>query len=156
MYCNPPGSSVHGILQARLLEWVAMPSSRESSQPRDRTQVSHTAGRFFTIWVTREACLLETKFSNSELWLQLTISFLPESCVQLVRMCWWLSQRPISAGANFTQRNPLAQSWWHPLLSHCSQRRRTLVSRRSVSEWNTVHNKNRKHWECLLGRQCLS
>ena len=35
MDCNPPGSSVHGILQARILEWVAMPSSRESSQPRD-------------------------------------------------------------------------------------------------------------------------
>ena len=38
--CSPPNSSVHGILQARLLEWVAMPVSRESSQPRDRTQVS--------------------------------------------------------------------------------------------------------------------
>ena len=48
MYC-PPGSSVHGILQARILEWVAMPSSRESSQPRGRTQISHIAGRFFTI-----------------------------------------------------------------------------------------------------------
>ena len=38
-----------GILQARILEWVAMPSPRGSSQPRDRTQVSHTAGSFFTI-----------------------------------------------------------------------------------------------------------
>ena len=47
--CSPPGSSVHGILQARILEWVAMPSSRGSSQPRDRTQVSRIAGRFFTI-----------------------------------------------------------------------------------------------------------
>ena len=50
-----PGSSVHGILQARIQEWVAMPSSRGSSQPRNQTQVSHIAGRFFTIWVTREA-----------------------------------------------------------------------------------------------------
>ena len=41
-----------GILQARILEWVAMPSSRGSSQPRDGTQVSHIAGRFFTIWAT--------------------------------------------------------------------------------------------------------
>jgi len=49
MDCSPPGSSVHGILQARILEWVAIPFSRGSSQPRDRTQVSHTAGRFFTI-----------------------------------------------------------------------------------------------------------
>ena len=46
-----------GILQARILEWIALPSSRESSQPMDRTQVSHTAGRFFMIWTTREAHL---------------------------------------------------------------------------------------------------
>ena len=43
-----PGSPVHEILQARILEWVAMPSSRGSSQPRDRTQVSHVTGGFFT------------------------------------------------------------------------------------------------------------
>ena len=58
--CDPmdyslPGSSVHGILQARILEWVAMPSSRGSSQPRVQTQVSGIIDRFFTIWATREA-----------------------------------------------------------------------------------------------------
>ena len=53
--CSPPGSSVHGMLQAKILEWVTMPSSRGSSQSRDQTQVSHTAGRRFTIWATREA-----------------------------------------------------------------------------------------------------
>ena len=46
MDCSPPGSSVHGILQARILEWVAMPSSRGSSRPRDWTHISCTAGRF--------------------------------------------------------------------------------------------------------------
>ena len=46
---------VHGILQARRLEWVAFPFSRGSSQPRDWTQVSRIAGRFFTSWATREA-----------------------------------------------------------------------------------------------------
>ena len=45
MNCSPPGSSVHGILQARILEWVAMPSSRGSSQPRDWTRVSCAASR---------------------------------------------------------------------------------------------------------------
>ena len=55
MDCSLPDSSVHGILQARILEWVAMPFSRESSQPGDRTQVSHIAGRFFIIWATRKA-----------------------------------------------------------------------------------------------------
>ena len=49
-----PGPSAHGILQTRILEWVAMPSSRGSSQPRDWIQVSSIAGRFFTIWATRE------------------------------------------------------------------------------------------------------
>ena len=47
--------TVHGILQARILEWIAFPFSRGSSQPRDRTQVSHIAGRFFTNWATKEA-----------------------------------------------------------------------------------------------------
>ena len=46
---SPPGSSVHWILQARLLEWVAIPSSRGSSQPRDQTQFSRIAGRFFRL-----------------------------------------------------------------------------------------------------------
>ena len=48
MYHSPPGSSVHGILQARILEWVAVSSSRGSSRPRDWTRVSRIAGRFFT------------------------------------------------------------------------------------------------------------
>ena len=47
--CSPPGSSVHGILQARILEWVAIPFSRGFSQPRNRTLVSCIAGGFFTI-----------------------------------------------------------------------------------------------------------
>ena len=54
MNCSLPGFRVHGILQAEILEWVAIPSSRESSRPRDWTQVSCIAGGFFTIWATRE------------------------------------------------------------------------------------------------------
>ena len=46
--CDPMDYTVHGILQARILEWVAVPFSRGSSQPRDQTQVSHIAGGFFT------------------------------------------------------------------------------------------------------------
>ena len=52
MDCSPPGSSVHGIFQARILEWAAIPFSRGSSRPRDQTKVSWTASRFFTIWAT--------------------------------------------------------------------------------------------------------
>ena len=51
--CSPPGSSVHRILQARILEWVAIPFSRGSPWSRDWTHVSCSAGRFFTIWATR-------------------------------------------------------------------------------------------------------
>ena len=54
MDCRPPGSSVHGILQARTLERIAISFSRASSQPKDRTQVSCITGRFFTVWATKK------------------------------------------------------------------------------------------------------
>ena len=61
-----------GILQAKILGWVAMPSSRASSQPRDRTQVSCIAGRFFTVWATREAQDYRNKCANHAEYLFLT------------------------------------------------------------------------------------
>ena len=59
--CSPPGSSVHRTLQARILEWVAIPFSRGSSRPRDQTHVSCIAGRCFTIWAIREAICRQQK-----------------------------------------------------------------------------------------------
>ena len=58
--CDPmdyslPGSSLHGILQARVLEWIAISFSKGSSRPRDRTRVSRVPGRCFNLWATREA-----------------------------------------------------------------------------------------------------
>ena len=53
--CDPMDYTVHGILQARILEWVAFPFSRASSQPRDQTQVSRITGGFFKSLATREA-----------------------------------------------------------------------------------------------------
>ena len=70
MGCNPPGSSVHGILKARILEWVVISFSRRSSQPRNWTQVSRIAGRFFTSKATREA---------------LTFKHMPEK----LNFSWW-------------------------------------------------------------------
>ena len=55
MDCSPSGSSVHGIFQARVLEWTAISFSRGSSRPRNRSRVSRIAGRHFTVWATREA-----------------------------------------------------------------------------------------------------
>ena len=59
--CNPMDCTVHGILQARILEWVAFPFSKGSSQPRDQTQVSHITVWFFTSWATREALRISKK-----------------------------------------------------------------------------------------------
>ena len=69
--CSPPDSFVHGILQARILEWIAMPSDKGTSQPRNRTQVSCIASRFFTDWAngkaTRESRLFTLKSCDSPL-----------------------------------------------------------------------------------------
>ena len=69
MDCSLPGSSVLGIFQTRILEWVAMSFSSGSSGPRDRTWVSHTAGRLLTIWATSvSSCsLLQRTFPNQGL-----------------------------------------------------------------------------------------
>ena len=93
MDCNLPGSSVHGILQAGMLEWVVMSFSRGSSQPRDQTWVSSTAGRFFTYWATRDSkvtCCVE----SPQIWLVLTYDLKEQRC-QLkfwmfsVDQRWW-------------------------------------------------------------------
>ena len=63
--CDLPGSSIHDVLQARILEWVAIPFSRGSSQPRDRTQVSRIAGRCFTLWAIREARIPRRKLVSN-------------------------------------------------------------------------------------------
>ena len=61
MHCSLSGSSVHGIFQARVLEWIAISLSRGSSRPRNRTQVSCIAGRSFTVWATMEAVVTAPK-----------------------------------------------------------------------------------------------
>ena len=66
MNCDPPGSSVHGILQARILKWIAISFSGGSSLPRDWAQVSYIAGRCFTIWATREG--LKSTYAEYIMW----------------------------------------------------------------------------------------
>ena len=63
MDCSLPGSFIHGIFQARVLEWVAISFSRGASWPRDQTQVSPIVGRHFAIWATREV-LVEIHIRN--------------------------------------------------------------------------------------------
>ena len=69
-----------GILQARILEWVAMPSPRESSQPRNGTQVSHITGELFTVWATRED--REAQNTGMGSWSLLQVIFLPQELNQ--------------------------------------------------------------------------
>ena len=79
--CSPPASSVHGILQAGILEWGVIPFSRGSSLPRDQTQVSCIVGGFFTIWATREAC----SFLKSAILFPLSKSCF---CPSHISLCW--------------------------------------------------------------------
>ena len=72
MDCSLPGSSVHGIFQAIVLEWIAISFSRGSSQPRDRTQVSHIVDRCFTVWATREV-QLKLNQHKTENWSEISI-----------------------------------------------------------------------------------
>ena len=115
--CDPKDcvSSVHGIILARILEWVAISSSRRSSWPRAWTQVSCIAGRFFTVWATREALIgyipiQDKKFLKS--YLRMYMVFFSTSdhrtpyiyntfknrnlfCADLVlepKPCWWKKQ----------------------------------------------------------------
>ena len=62
--CSPPGSSVHGILQARIAEWVAMTFSRGSPWPRNWTGVFYIAGRLFTVWATGEVNFVSSYLSH--------------------------------------------------------------------------------------------
>ena len=84
MDCSLPGFSVHGVFQARILEWVAIPFSRGSSWPRDQTQVSCTAGRLFTDWATREA--------RSRIYIHKIFSVVPKSIMYIVssRIIYWV------------------------------------------------------------------
>ena len=80
--CDPMDYTVHWILQARILEWIAIPFSRGFSQPRDRTQVSRIIGKIFTSWATREALVLLGKIQK----ILLTIwKFLA------IKAKWWLA-----------------------------------------------------------------
>ena len=105
--CDPVDYRVHGILQARILEWVAFPFCRISSQPRDRTQVSYIARGFFTSWAAREAPYTEL-FTRIILCARVCAQLI--ICVPSFVTLWTVScQVPLSNG--FSQ-----QEYWSGLL----------------------------------------
>ena len=84
------GPSVHGILQARILDWVAIPFSRGLSQPRDETQVPRTAGRFFTVLIGDSVLFI---LSFCDFCLKKIDAFLDESgATQMLRQWRWGSR----------------------------------------------------------------
>ena len=86
MDCSLPGSSIHGIVQARILEWVAIFFSRRSSPPRDPTRVSRIVDRRFTIWATRETT---NDFSHT-LIQSIKLCYQGSSCFSLSPSLHWL------------------------------------------------------------------
>ena len=88
--CSLPGYFVHGILQARILEWVAISFSRGSSWPRYHTRVSCIAGRFFTIWTTRKAhlCMHVSILPQTPLPSRLPHNIEQSSMCYTVSPCW--------------------------------------------------------------------
>ena len=103
MDCSPPGSSVYGILQARILEWVAFPFSRGSSQPRDRAWVSGIAGGFFIIWATG-------KLQCYTWWL--TVSFnLPDSPVRNTELTSFPNAKLVSQKGKCITQGSMVKEW---------------------------------------------
>ena len=104
---SPPGSFVHGISQARILEWVAMPSSRGSSQPTDRTRVSRIAGRFF-FHLSHQGSLrilewVASPFSGGSYWpMNLTEvsciagGFFPSRATREAIILSWINKNPVT------------------------------------------------------------
>ena len=86
--CDPMEYTVHGNIQARILEWVAFPFSRGSSQPRDQTQISYIASGFFTSWATRE----DQEYWSGSLSLLWYIFLTQESNQGLLHCRWILYQ----------------------------------------------------------------
>ena len=124
MDCSPPGSSVHGILQARILESVAIPFFRRSSQSRDQPWVSCISGRFFTIWVTREDQMEGLEYS---IWTIFSRSFFSKGRGQR-------NEAMTGKRCEFKGREcPMFASWGK--LS-CSDGKLITQERRTMQMWN--------------------
>ena len=114
--CSLPGSSAHGIFQARILEWVALSFSRRSSQPRDQTQVSRVVGRRFTVWVTGEVTSTNLPLNMKPPWSLLVLSLVVRPtvappCLNKVTYLHWGRLSFFSAWARTTPYSLGAETW---------------------------------------------
>ena len=113
--CDPIDYTIHGILQARILEWVAVLFSRGPSQPGDQTQVSHIAGGFFTRWVTGEAQIEKT---TADIWciffeiipLLAVLTIVPWAC--RIRQAFLCQESSVECISLHCCSNKLSQTPW--------------------------------------------
>ena len=161
--CDPIYYTVHGILQARILESVAFPFSRGSSQPKDQTQVSHIAGRLFTSWATMEA-LWYTKY-YAKYWRLLYFFHGPSKnfshnwefvCVCLLS-CVWLFVAPGTAACQTPQNFPGKSIGMgcHFLLQRIFLTRELNLRLLHLLHWQELPGRfftTNAFWEALLGR----
>ena len=123
MDCSPPGSSVHWILQVKILERVSIPSSRGSRWPRDGTLVSYIschAGRFSTINATCAVCLVYVwatmcLVAHSCVWLSVT----PQTTALQAPLCMGFSGKNPSVGCHVLLQGIFPTQWSNPGLWHC-------------------------------------
>ena len=115
--CSLTGSSVRGIFRARILEWVAISFCRESFWPRDPTQVSCIAGRFFTVWATRES-YYTYKVKESEV-----AQSCPTLCGAYTRLLhpWDFLDKSTGMGCHFLLQGIFPTRRLNPGLLHCRQ-----------------------------------
>ena len=120
--CNPMNYTVHGILQARILEEVAFPFSRGSSQPRDRTQVSHIAGGFFTSWATREAPYTRYACMHVKSLSRVQLLATPWTVTYTRLLCPWdFPGNSIGVDCHFLLQGIFPTQGSNPGLPHCRQ-----------------------------------
>ena len=125
MECSPPGSSDYGMLQARILEWVATSFSKGSSQSSDQTWVSSIAGNFFTIWATKVSLKIQQSAGGCHffspgwpdtgmlhLWHSLSVLLTPSAHVAILSSTSLHNQPALVSTPQYSSH--LATSFWWP------------------------------------------
>ena len=122
MDCSQPGSSVHGILQARILEWLAISFSRVSSRPRNRSRGSCAAGKFFTNCATRQALdMYEVKWSEVKLLRHVRLFETPWTVAYQVPPSLDFPGKNTGMGCHFLLQEIFLTHILNPGLPHCRQ-----------------------------------
>ena len=167
MVCSLPGSSIYGIFQARILEWVAISFSRRSSRPRDWTQVSHIVGRCSTIWATREAIccgrtpIIPWSSGPQYFWAgNGSLRFLFLKASQANYSSWFLPPTLMSLGKGGNSQvrlgSPLPQllqispsCWWCPTHLMLSERLIFNLGKKELTSW--LHSAAKVRGQEILG-----